>query len=400
MGDRASGEHIDRDFVMRGSVIKRGKSWTVVIELAADPETGKRRQRWHSGYRTRKEAERARVNLLGKLDTGTYVEKSRQPLSEFIEEWFPTIEDKVRPATLYSYERNLHLHVIPYIGSMPMQSIDGGTLDGLYAELRKSGSRHHRGGGLSGRSVRYVHTILHRVFRDAVKRGRLLRNPADAAEPPRRSEDNTPEIVTWSGEELGQFLEGVAEHRYSTALCLLATSGMRRGEALGLRWKDLDLDKQRLARIRQTVITVNHAVQFGRPKTEKGERDIALDAETVARLRAHRQRQSETRLMMGPAWHDLNLVFCRDDGEPLNPERFSRDFDKAVEALGLPRIRLHDLRHTWATLALESGIAPKVVQERLGHASIAITLDLYSHVSIELQREAAEKVAARIRGGA
>jgi integrase len=177
---------------------------------------------------------------------------------------------------------------------------------------------------------------------------------------------------------------------------VLATTGLRRGEALGLRWSDLDLDGGR-ASIRQTVIAVKHTALLGTPKTAKGRRSVTLDSGTVAALREHRKRQAAERLLMGAGWTDLDLVFCHVDGTMLHPERFTRGFSDAVRRLGLPPIRLHDLRRGWATLALQAGVHPKVVQERLGHANIGITLDTYSHVIAGLHEDAAEQVAALFR---
>jgi integrase len=172
---------------------------------------------------------------------------------------------------------------------------------------------------------------------------------------------------------------------------------MRRGECLGLRWSDVDLTAGR-ASIVQTVIAVNHAVRFGSPKTARGRRTVVLDPGTVAALREHRQRQLADRLLMGAGFTDHGLVFCRPDGGPLHPERFSRTFTDQARHAGLPLIRLHDLRHTWATLALSAGEHPKVVQERLGYAAIAITLDVYSHVTEGLHGDAASRVAGIIFG--
>lgn len=383
---------------MRGSVVKRGKAYSVVLDLGRDPQTGKRRQKWHSGYRTKRLAESAVADLIGTVNGGTYVAKTRQTLAEFVGDWLAAIEPTVRPATHYSYARNLRLHVAPYVGSVPMVGIDAGTLNGMYARLLAEGRKDSEGGGLSPRSVRYVHTILHRVFKDAVKWGRLSRNPADAADPPRAVASGGPGMVTWSAQDLGRFLDGVRGDRLYGAYLLLATSAMRRGEALGLRWADLDLTDGRAA-IRQTVIAIHHQVLFGTPKTAKGRRTVTLDAVTVAALREHRKRQNEERLQIGSGWTDLDLVFCRVDGTPLHPERFSRSFSDRVRQLGLPKIRLHDLRHGWASMALAAGVHPKVVQERLGHANISITLDTYSHVTGSLHSDAAEKVAGLVFGG-
>ncbi len=378
---------------MRGSIVKRAKGYSVVVELDRDPLTGKRRQRWHSGYRTKRLAEDALTAMADSVNKGTYVAKSKQSLTAYVEEWLRAIEPTVRPSTHYSYARNLRLHVLPYLGTTTLHAVDAGMLNGLYATLLASGRRDHEAGGLSPRSVRYVHTIAHRAFKDAVKWGRLARNPADAADPPRASSSGRPESVTWTAEQLRTFLAGTRDNRHGTAYLVLATTGLRRGEALGLRWRDLDLAAGRAA-IRQTVIAVRHTPMLGTPKTAKGRRTITLDKGTVAALREHRKAQAVERLRMGSGWVDHDLVFAHIDGAMLHPERFTRSFSDAVKRSGLPTIRLHDLRHGWATMALSAGVHPKVVQERLGHANIGVTLDTYSHVTGSLHDDAAEQVAA------
>jgi hypothetical protein len=162
---------------MRGSIVKRGTKYSVVLELERDPVTGKRRPRWLSGYRTKREAEQALSRLLTSRDDGSYIEPSKQLLSEFVEGWLAAIQPTIRPSTHYSYARNLRLHVLPQLGSMPLRRVDAGMLNSLYAQLLADGKQSNGGGGLSARSVRYVHTIVHRAFRDAVRWGRITRNP-------------------------------------------------------------------------------------------------------------------------------------------------------------------------------------------------------------------------------
>jgi integrase len=388
---------------VRGSIVKRGKGYAIVYDRGRDPQTGKRRQEWDSGYATKKAAEAALAETLGHVNRGDHVPRSHATVAELGEEWLTTIAPTLRPSTHASYARNLRLHVFPYVGGARIGQVDGGTLNGLYAQLLAEGSRHNRHGGggprgLSARSVRYVHTICHRMFKDAVKWGRLARNPADAADPPRATSAGSPEVEPWTTDELRTFMQRAREDRNYAAYVFLATTGMRRGEALGLRWSDVDLDTAR-ASVRQTLIAVRHTVEFGTPKTAKGRRTVALDAGTVAVLREHRKRQAAERLAIGSGWQDHGLVFTAVDGSPLHPERFSRSFDRLVTRLGLRRIRLHDLRHGWATMALASGqVHPKVVQERLGHSTISITLDTYSHVAGALHAEAAEHVAGELFG--
>lgn len=279
----------------------------------------------------------------------------------------------------------------------PWPAVDAGALNRLYALLLASGRKDAEGQGLSPRSVRYVHTILHRAFKDAVRWGRLVRNPCDAADPPRVAAASSPESVVWSPQELAGFLEHVRGDRLHATYVLLATTGARRGEVLGVRWQDLDLAAGTFA-IRQTVINVNHEVLIGTPKTAQSRRTVTLDPFTVASLREHRQRQLVERLQMGAGRADLDLVFCRPDGGPLHPERFSRSFADHIRRAGLPKIRLHDLRHGWATMALTAGVHPKVVQERLGHSNVTITLSIYSHVTGALHSDAADKVAGLVFG--
>lgn len=378
---------------MRGSVVKRGSTWSVVVEAGRD-QSGRRKQRWQGGYRTKREAQAALAETVHAVNRGAYVPRSRQSLADYVTDWLAAIEPTVRPATHYSYARNLRLHVLPELGWTPLAGVDGGSLNALYGRLLASGCKDpvRLGEGLSPRTVRYVHTIVHRALKDAVRWGRLARNPADAADPPRASASARSEPTTWTPGELRTFLAGAIDDRLFAAWLLLASTGMRRGEALGLRWRDLDLAASSAA-IRQTVIAVNHEVMIGTPKTAKGRRVVTLDGATVAALRAHRKRQAAEQLKMGAGWAELDLIFTDPTGRPLHPERFSRTFAGRVRALGLPAVRLHDLRHGGATMALSAGVHPKVVQERLGHSTIGITLDTYSHVTAGLHSDAAERVA-------
>ena len=335
------------------------------------------------------------------MRTRTYVTPSRQTLGEYLTDtWLPAIEATVRPSTFDSYRRNLRLHVVAKpIGGVPLQQVEAPMLNGLYADLSK-GSEDHR--KLSARSVAYVHVILHRALRDALKWNMVMRNVAAAADPPRAKASDRPSMDTWTAAELGSFLRGEDDDRLLGCWWLLASTGMRRGEALGLRWSDLDLDNARLS-INRTLVTTEArragqpGMAWSTPKTAKGRRSVALDTATVAALRAHRVRQAAEKLAIGAGYRDEQLVFCQLDGTPIHPKTLSWNFGAKIKRLGLRRIRLHGLRHSHATLALQAGVHPKVVQERLGHANIGISLDTYSHVTPAMQAEAAEKVAALLQ---
>ncbi|MBI2709772.1 MAG: site-specific integrase [Actinobacteria bacterium] len=247
-------------------------------------------------------------------------------------------------------------------------------------------------------TVKAVHVVLHKAFAAAVKWERLARNPVDHADPPRVAVE-ADHVQTWTPAQLRTFLGLTASSadRNHPLWVLLATTGMRRGETLGVRWQDVDLDAGRL-RVVQTVVSINRKISVIAPKTARGRRPIALDPSTVAVLREHRRRMLEERMLVGADHSDEGLVFHRPDGSALRPETVSATFLRRQAKLDLPRLTLKGLRHTWATIALEQGIHPKVVQERLGHSTIGITLDIYSHASPMLHDEAANQIANLILG--
>ena len=361
-----------------------------------------RRQARRRGFARKDEAKTALAALRVKVDTSAYVPASRLTVREFVEgRWLPAVAAELRPSTLASYRRNLRLHVLPALGQVPLQQLDASQIQRLYAQLLATGRKDHATGkGLSVRTVRYLHTILKAALKTAVGWELLTRNPADGARPPRASSvaDGTSPISTWTREQLGAFLDTTSGERLGPLWRFLAMTGCRRGEALGLSWESVDLDEGRV-QIRRTLIDADHGVPvWSDPKTARGRRSVQLDAGTIAVLRQLRVAQAAERLAIGAGYTEHGLVFCWPDGRPLHPDRVSKQYVRAAQRHGFPVIRLHDLRHTWATLALEGGVHPKIVSERLGHSNISITLDVYSHVSPAMQSDAAERVAGLILG--
>jgi integrase len=372
---------------MRGSIVKRGVGYCYVLYLGRDV-TGRKRQKWVGGFRTKREAEVAMVEALGRLNSGQFVDPGRLTVGEFLEQWIEAVASGLRESTAASYRMVLTKRVVPRIGKLRLTSLTPGHLTRMYAQLLAEGSR--SGQPLSPRSVRYTHTIAGRALADAVEWGLLPRNPARAAKPPRAVKSD---MAVWDAAQARQFLAFVRDDRLYAMWLLMLTTGLRRGEIAGLRWSDVDLDAAAMA-IQYTRVSVNSRVVVVEPKTAKGRRPVALDDMTVQALRSSRKAQLQERLKRGTGWQDSGFVFVREDGAPYHPERIIVMFKRQARAAGLPVIRLHDLRHTSATLALAAGVHPKVVQERLGHSSINITLDTYSHVVKGLQHDAAEKVAA------
>jgi len=378
---------------MRGHVRKRGKTWTSYW-FVVDPD-GKRVQKSKGGFRTKQLANEHLTAQLGSIQRGEYVEPTKLTVGEFLQaKWLPAIAATIRPTTLVSYRMHVEKYVVPRIGGVQLQTVSGDTLNKLYAELLEGG-RIKREGGLSPASVRRIHATVHRAFRDALRWNRVVRNPADAADPPRARATRPSEHQVWNAAELKCFLAAVESDRLYPAFAVAATTGLRRGELLGSRWADLDFETARLA-VRQTLITVQNKMVFSTPKTTRGRRNIPLDQHTLAILRAHRARQAEERLAWGPGYQDHDLIFAWESGAPINPNTLSQKFDRLVGRLGLPRIPFHGLRHGYASMSLSVGVPTKVVSDRMGHATSAFTQDQYMHAIPSLQEDAAEKVAALI----
>lgn len=276
-----------------GTIMRRGKSYVVVMSRGRDPLTGKRRRDWHSGFRTRSEAVRAEAELASRMNRGLYVEPTRLRLGDYlIETWLPSISETVRESTLSSYSHNVRRHIVPHLGHVAVQELSGRDLNRLYAHLRRAGRLDGRG-GLAPKTVHSIHTILHRALRDAVRWNLVSRNIAEAADPPNTS--RAKEFRTWSRSELREFLAGVSTDRLFAAFVTAASTGFRRGELLGLRWFDVDLDGRRLS-IRQSLISIEYEVRISEPKTSRGRRTVAIDPATTDALRAHRKNQTLDRL--------------------------------------------------------------------------------------------------------
>jgi integrase len=377
---------------MKAGVMKRGSSWSYVVTLGSD---GPKRQQWRGGFRTKAEAVTARTEAMSQLGRGAYVAPAKTTVAAFLREWLGGQRARIRPATLASYTAVIEHHIIPRVGGRPLQELTSGALNKLYADLLESG-RADGTGGLSAQTVKVSAQILKHALHDAVREQRLGHNPADNATPPRPR--HAPAMHTWTGEQVRAFLDHVRGDEMYAAYVVSLTCGTRRGETLGLRWSDVDLERGRIS-ITQTIISVGYVMQFSTPKTAKGRRTISLDPTTIDALRQHRTRQLERRLAIGGGYRaDLDLVFAMVDGEPVHPMRLSRQFDVRLKNAGVPRIRFHDLRHTNASLMLAANVPAKVASERLGHSSIAITLDTYSHVLPGLQEDAADKVGVAVFG--
>lgn len=380
----------------RGSITTKGGKFYAVVDLGRG-DTGKRQRHWSKGFDSHAEADDALVELLSSLNKGDSIVTSKMPLGKFLEDrWMPIISPELSPSTRdnYKYVVSAHIGNDP-IAKEPLDKIDPTKLDAFYVRLRQSGGRNKQ--GLAPKTVANVHALLSSAFTYSVDKGLLTKNPARSANRPKADEE--PDVPTpWTAAELRTFLDHVADDRLVAMWWTLATTGMRRSEVLGIAWSDVDFDRGAVAVTHAVVKGPEGVVRKRRTKTKTSKRRIALDSQTVDKLKDHRKRQLEERLAWGEGYTDLGVVFTREDGTLIRPAWVTRRFEALRVEAKLPRIRLHDVRHTWATLALAAGVPMKVVQERLGHASISITMDIYSHLLEGLDRDAAETVTRAILG--
>jgi integrase len=378
---------------------RAGERWAWKTTLTM-PD-GTRKQKMVRGFTTKKAALASLREALAASESTGFTEPSKQPVGEYLSGWLGSL--RLAPSTVASYKKNVRLHIAPGIGSVPLSGLTPVLLDQLYRKLEAGGRADHRQGeGLSPRTVRYIHTIISAAMKAAVDAGLLTSNPASRAHPPTAKQARSPEMHPWSEEQLAAFLGWSREHSELHAIWhVLAYTGMRRGELLGLRWRDVDL-KTGMITVRRSAGIVRNAgegaeVIEGSTKTAKP-RLIDIDADTVALLESWKRHRRSLSLVLA---RDDQLVFGDIQGHHRQPEHLSRTWNQTVaraigSGLDLPPARLHDLRHCHATILLLAGVPVHVVSQRLGHASPVVTMTVYAHVLPGSQREAANLFASRI----
>ena len=370
---------------MAGQIISRGeKTWLVRVFLGRDSQTGKRKYHNKTVRGNRKDAQKYLNGVLRDLDLGTFVEPSSMTLNEYLDRWLETAaKARLSERVFADYKYLLDLYAREVIGGKRISDLRAMDIQLLYAAMQER--------GLSSRTVRYVNAVLSSALKQAVKWGVIARNPASLVELPKIQRK---EMQALSTEDAVKFLKAAAEDRYSVLFTLALITGMRPEEYLGLQWKDIDLQNG--------VITVQRAViernkigwYFSEPKTTTSRRSIPIPQSLLQALTKHKHKQLEERLKAGAIYQDYDLVFATREGHPLLRRNIvRRHFKPILKRAGLPEsLRLYDLRHSCATLLLAANENPKVVGERLGHASIRMTMDVYSHVLPTMQRAASDKL--------
>ncbi len=334
--------------------------------------------------KTRTAANKWIRDTLEKADKGLLpVDGGKITVAAYLDHWLGWTAPSIKPKTVQQYDSVVRLYLKPTLGALKLADLRADHLQSLSATLL---SRQPK--PLSPRTVQLTLTIMHHALEDAMKKGLTPRNVADAVTKPKVTRK---EMHVWTLPEARAFLAGIKGDRWESLYLLALSHGLRAGELFGLKWEDVDLDAGRI-QIRRTIqrISKGAGLTVGTPKTARGRRSIALRPGVVAALRQWRKTQLQERLLAGNRWEDSGYVFASRVGTPTEPRHLKDDFDAKIETLGLPKIRVHDLRHSAATLALSQNVHPKVVQEMLGHSTITLTLDTYSHVLPTMQEEAAQ----------
>lgn len=381
---------------------KGGKKWALEISRGKDPVSG-RRLRDRTYYDTKAEAQKARVELLHRLHAGTYVAPNSLTVEQFlVQQWLPAKKSQLRRTTWHGYEQVVTRRIAPAIGGVLLQQLTATHLNSFYAHLLQDGRARRmnetQARGLSPATVRQTHTILRKALKDAMRWDIVPRNVADAADPPRPRSGGGRNQQPLSRSQLQHLLTVAKGDRMLALWHLAASTGARRGELSGLRWEHVDLDGRRLT-ITETLLALGRDVFRDEPKTESSRRTLSLDPATVEVLKAHKARQAAERLAAGPAYVDeVDAVFRHEDGSLIHPDLLLAWFRKLLRRAELPAIRLHDLRHSYATLGLGENVHPKLMAQRLGHSSVAVTMSTYSHVEDRMDRETADHLGGLISG--
>ncbi len=371
---------------MKGCIIERNGSLRLKISLGKNPQTGKYESYYETFHGNRTEAQKRLRQVLTELDKGIFAKPGKATLGEYLKSWLlDYCSPNLSPRTQELYSYICEKHVLPTLGNIPLVDLRPQHLQCLYAEKVSA--------GLSNRTVQLIHVTLHKALKNAVKSGLLVRNITESVDTPKIQNR---EMRVMSETDLHIFLEYARNTPYYALFYTSLFTGMRRAELLALRWSDVDLELCQLSVTRSMQYIGGAApenrISFREPKTAKSKRSIALSPSTVVTLREHKAKQTELRQSLGYAPPlDNDLIFGHYDGSPLLPNSVTHAWIKLVRRCGLGGIRLHDARHTHASLLLKQGVHPKIVQERLGHGSIQITLDLYSHIAPGLQQAAANK---------
>ena len=365
--------------------------WEARYTVGRDPGTGKQVQRSVYGA-TQQEVRKKLAQLTAALDAGTYKEPCKMTVGQWLDIWAADYLGGVKPFTVVSYTGHIKNHIKPALGSVKLEALNAHTIQAFYNSL---GAEREGKPGLSPKTVKNVHGVLHKALQQAVKIGYLRFNPADACELPRAVRK---ELKPLDEEQSKAFLKAIQGHRYEMLYTVTLFTGMREGEALGLMWECVDFKKGTILINKQMQREKKKNGQYLLVPTKNGKSRTITPAPWVMKLlRTQRAKQAEQQLRAGPMWKDSGLVFTNELGHHLAIHTVYKDFKQIAASIGCPDARFHDLRHSYAVAAIRSGDDIKTVQGNLGHATAAFTLDVYGHVTDQMKRESAARMESYIK---
>lgn len=354
--------------------------------MPRDIKTGKRKQKWYTVKGNKKEAEKFLTEKLRELDTGLLINTNKMKFSNYLDYWKDKTFENLEITTKEGYVQKIDKHIKPYLGNIYIEDLKPLHIQNFYEEKLKNG-RIDKKGGLSPRTVLALHRIIHSALQQAVKWQLIIRNVAEAVEPPKAKKYKAKYLTDKQTEELINKAKGTDIY---IPIMIAIYTGARRGEVLGLNWNNVNLEKG-IIKIVDNLCTTKSGLIIKEPKTGSGVRTIAISKTLVDILKRYKVKQIENKIKLGRVYQENNMVCCYEDGRLFNPKRFSAKFRELLERNSLPIVRFHDLRHSHASLLVKLGVKPKVISERLGHSNIAITMDLYSHLYEEADIEVANK---------
>lgn len=381
-------------------------TWMAAALVGFDVANNKPCRKYFYG-KTRAEVSEKMQEAKGRLKSGNVTEPSKMLLAEWLDRWLNDyMKPSLRQTTWQSYETQVRKHLKPAIGHVRLNALQTAHLQQLYNSKLTGGRADSRDGGLSPRSVRYIHNTIHGALEQAKKEGMILVNPADNVKLPKQEKK---EIQYLDTEGIRKLLKTASGTRHYAAYYLELATGLRRGELLALRWRDVDIENRAVS-VTQGLVRVNYEggetktkLVFQQPKTALASRTISIPPDVAEVLRFRKRQQEGEREAAGEAWlkeivftgskpERNDLVFTNLLGSPLDPRSFTHGFDRLLKQAGLPKMSFHALRHTFATMSLQEGVDIRTTQENLGHHAAAFTLDVYSSVTAKMKKEATDKI--------
>jgi len=379
----------------QGHIRQRGqRSWELKFDLGRDPISGKRISRYVNFQGTKREAQAELNRLLSRRNEGTYIDPTKMTVGEYLQHWLVVHVDRRVAAKTAARHRGIVQHQIaPRLGNVPMRKLTAVHIEAFEANLQREGyvKGRKRGQGLTAQTVLHVHRTLSQALAHAVKTGVLFKNPAEQVKPPRPP---SREIAILTKPDVATLLRAAETTWLYLPVLVAVTTGMRRGELLGLRWSDIDLKAARLT-VNQSLERAKGKTVFKSPKTTTSRRTITLPALTIEALKEHRAAQATERLRLGLGKPEL--VLSHGDGSPMDPDSITKAFDRLIKVAGVRRITFHGLRHTHISHQLMDGVHVKIVSERAGHASVSTTLSVYAAFIPNMQADAAAGVDRWLR---